>query len=66
MLYRKNLSKLERAVRGLGGGAMIAAGALPWGSQPGWILIASGVVMIATGWIGFCPACAMVGRRAVE
>jgi hypothetical protein len=32
----------------------------------GWLLAAGGVMVVATGMVGFCPACALVGRRAIE
>lgn len=66
MWYRKNISMLERIARGLGGGAMIAAGSIYWSNPVGWLLVASGVGLIGTGWLGYCPACAMVGRRYLE
>ncbi|MEH2566949.1 YgaP family membrane protein [Bradyrhizobium sp. AZCC 2289] len=53
MFYRKNLSGWERAARVVGGAAMIAGG----------LLACSGVVTALTGFVGFCPMCAMVGRR---
>ncbi len=66
MLYRKNLPGWERLVRSIAGAAMIGAGLL-WpglaGTMPGMLVAASGLVAILTGFFGFCPACAMVGRR---
>jgi hypothetical protein len=66
MLYRKNLPGWERLARSIAGAAMIAAGllwpGLAW-TMPGTLVAASGLVAILTGFFGFCPACAMVGRR---
>jgi len=33
-------------------------------SAMAWVAGASGLITIATGIVGFCPACAMVGRGA--
>ncbi|MBR1223986.1 MULTISPECIES: DUF2892 domain-containing protein [unclassified Bradyrhizobium] len=64
MFYRKNLPGWERAMRGIGGIMMIAYGlmAMP-GTMAGYAIAAAGAVAIATGFFGFCPMCAMVGRR---
>jgi hypothetical protein len=64
MLYGKNLPGRERALRVVAGLAMVAFGL--WGLQgmaPGWLVAASGVFVGLTGFVGFCPACAMVGRK---
>ena len=31
-----------------------------------WIGIAAGLMFAVTGLVGFCPMCAMVGRKPVE
>ncbi|SDO81031.1 DUF2892 domain-containing protein [Afipia sp. GAS231] len=59
MFYRKNLPGWERAVRVIGGGAMIVYGL----TMAGYLMAGAGVFVIATGFFGFCPMCAMVGRR---
>lgn len=66
MLYRKNMGGRERLARALGG-ALIAACALGLlGLTPlGGVLAASGLGTALTGWLGFCPACALAGRRPV-
>jgi hypothetical protein len=64
MLYRKNLPGWERAMRAVGGAAMIACGLLGLPGTPiGYLIAAAGVVTGMTGFFGFCPMCAMVGRR---
>ena len=64
MLYQKNLPGWQRALRVLGAMAMIAVGlAGPVGAALGWLLVASGAFVALTGFVGFCPACAMVGRK---
>ena len=64
MFYRKNLPGWERAVRTIGGIGMIAVGLIGLsGTTAGYLLAGAGAVAIATGFFGFCPMCAMVGRR---
>ena len=64
MFYRKNLPGWERAMRVVGGGAMIGCGLLGLQGMPlGYLIAAAGVVTAMTGFVGFCPMCAMVGRR---
>ena len=70
MFYRKNLPGWERAMRSVGGVVMIAFGlfgmpGLPGmpGAMAGYLIAGTGAVAILTGFFGFCPMCAMVGRR---
>ena len=70
MFYRKNLPGWERAMRSVGGVVMIAYGlfgmpGLPGtpGAMAGYLIAGTGAVVILTGFFGFCPMCAMVGRR---
>jgi hypothetical protein len=67
MLYRKNVGSKERVARVLGG-ALIVAGALTQiGMTPlGWVLTASGALTALSGVLGFCPACAMAGRKPLQ
>ncbi len=62
-LYVKNVPGWERAVRILVALAVAAGGvavaAAPWS----WVLVAAGIGLGLSGVFGFCPACAMVGRR---
>ena len=67
MLYRKNIYAWEQVVRFIAGGTMIAAAAfMLWGTGWGWLLAGAGLFTALTGVFGFCPACAMVGRKPVE
>ena len=70
MFYAKNLPPFERALRIVAGLGFILLGMLYfqggllgllglWGA----LSAASGVGSIVTGFFGFCPACAMVGRK---
>jgi hypothetical protein len=64
MLYVKNLPAWERWGRGLAGLCLVAfGGAMQWGTFAGWALIGAGVVTLLTAFVGFCPMCAMVGRK---
>ena len=63
MLYVKNLPLWERSLR-IGAGIVLAAYALlSMGGVIGWIVLAGGIGLALTGIFGFCPACALVGRR---
>ena len=64
MIYAKNVPTAERAIRVLAGLALIAFGLFGLkGSPLGYVLAASGVVAALTGFVGFCPMCALAGRR---
>lgn len=67
MFYRKNVGSKEGIVRVVGG-VLMASGSLALiGTTPlGWVLAGSGAGMVLTGLFGYCPACAMVGRKPVE
>ena len=64
MLYRKNVGTIEGGIRMLGG-VLLAGGSLwGFGATPlGWGLAASGATLVVTGLVGWCPACALAGRR---
>lgn len=67
MLYRKNMGGKERVARLVGGALIVACALTQVGFTPlGLVLAASGVFAALTAVFGFCPACAMVGRRPVE
>lgn len=64
MVYMKNVPGWERALRVLAGLAMIAygLGGLP-GSGAGYLLAGAGAGAVLSGFFGFCPMCALAGRR---
>ncbi|MCY1359496.1 hypothetical protein D9M68_708520 [compost metagenome] len=64
MFFQKNLPTWERALR-LCVGLAVAVGALLLLVDPTikWGTVAAGVVFACTGFIGFCPMCAMFGRK---
>jgi hypothetical protein len=63
MLLTPNLPRWERIGRLIAGLAIIAASLMVLESVYRWIGVASGVGIALTALTGFCPACAMVGRR---
>jgi Protein of unknown function (DUF2892) len=64
MFYRKNIYTWEQGLRIIASGALVAYAALvmPAGMLS-YALIAGGIGFGLTGVFGFCPLCAMVGRR---
>ncbi len=63
MLTYKNLPGWERLVRLLAGAVMIACGLIGLKGLPiGYLIACVGVVTAITGFVGFCPACALAGR----
>jgi hypothetical protein len=64
MSFTRNVPAWERALRALLGIALlIAAAAVPFAGWMLWTALAAGATMVVTAFAGFCPACAMVGRR---
>lgn len=63
MFYVKNVPVWERVLRVAMAVALAMYGFLHLGGATGWVLIAGSVGMALSGIFGFCPACAMVGRR---
>ena len=64
MLYRKNLPGWERAVRTIAGAAMIGYGLYGLsGTTAGYLIAGTGAIALLSGFFGFCPMCAMVGRK---
>jgi Protein of unknown function (DUF2892) len=67
MLYTKNLPVWERIFRSVAGLAMGGCGLVGpglAGTPVGYIIAASGVTTLLTGFVGYCPACAKAGRQA--
>ena len=64
MHLNKNVPGGERIVRVVMGLAVAVVGGFLLTSSAlwGWILLASGIGFAATGVVGWCPMCAMVGR----
>ncbi len=71
MFYVKNVPAIERVLRAILG-IVLAVAAVFLYLQPAHgafsgllalVLFISGLTAAATGFIGWCPACAMVGRK---
>ncbi|QDQ26444.1 DUF2892 domain-containing protein [Chitinimonas arctica] len=64
MFYVKNVPNWERALRSILGVIALAFAAMNWGSSSLTMGIGiTGAILAMTGLIGFCPMCAMVGRK---
>lgn len=64
MFYVKNVPGWERALRVVMGVGLLAAAIAYFGSTTmGWVAGAAGAMAMMSGLIGFCPACALVGRK---
>lgn len=62
MFFMKNLPIWERVLRTLAGLAAVAVG---WslGTPYRELGLATAAGLLVTGLVGFCPMCAMVGRK---
>lgn len=66
MFYRKNLFAWEQVVRLLIGMALIGASLVGWLSAPWhYVAMAVGAILVITGAVGYCPACALAGRKSL-
>ena len=64
MGFTRNVPGWERAARALLGISLLTAAVLvPLTGWPLWAAIATGASLVVTALAGFCPACAMIGRR---
>ncbi|MES2106877.1 MAG: DUF2892 domain-containing protein [Pseudomonadota bacterium] len=63
MFYAKNLPNWERILRLIVSLAVIAWAAIGLSGIVGWVVIAGAAGITLSGLFGFCPMCAMVGRR---
>ncbi len=65
MFYVKNIPVWERVIRVIAGVAMLSCSIVMFGNGLllAYLFIAAGIVTILTGFIGFCPMCALAGRR---
>lgn len=62
-LYIKNVPGWERTLRILAAIGMIAFALAMLQAPWSWLTAAGGAAFALTGLFGFCPMCAMVGRR---
>lgn len=63
MFYVKNVPGWERVLRVVLGLAVVYAGFAWLGGIWGTVVALSAAGIVASGLVGFCPMCAMVGRR---
>jgi hypothetical protein len=63
MFYVKNVPNGERVLRVVAGLVAIAIGLFGIGGLAGIALALGAAGIVASGLFGFCPACALVGRR---
>ena len=63
MVYVKNVPNGERVVRVVVGAVAAGLGLMLLGGTTGWLVAAGAAGLVASGLFGFCPACAMVGRK---
>jgi len=63
MLYRKNLPTWERIARLTGAAALAFCGYQYFGTPAGTVFIVLSATAALTSVLGFCPMCAMAGRR---
>ena len=64
MFYMKNVPAWERALRIIMGMMALLFAAMNWGSSD--LAVGAGItgaMLAMTGLFGFCPMCAMVGRK---
>ncbi|HJV25960.1 MAG TPA: DUF2892 domain-containing protein [Aromatoleum sp.] len=64
MFYVKNLPNWERIIRVIMGLMSLAYAGMNWGGSGLAVGLAlMGAVLAMTGLFGFCPMCAMAGRK---
>lgn len=66
MFYVKNVPNWERVLRVVAGLIAMAAGYGVLGGMWGTLIAVSAAGIVASGLFGFCPMCAMVGRRTAK
>jgi hypothetical protein len=63
MFYAKNVPGWERVVRVILGAVVVALSLALLKGVPGILVAIAAFGIVVSGLVGFCPACAMVGRR---
>jgi DUF2892 family protein len=63
MLYAKNLPTWERWGRGLIGAGLVLGATAQWATLTGWVLAGLGAITLLSAFFGFCPMCALAGRK---
>ena len=63
-MFKRNVPGWERALRAASGAALlVVAAVLPMTGWPLWAVLAGGAGLLVSALAGFCPACALAGRR---
>ena len=62
-LYVKNVPPLERAIRVVVALAVVAYALAALHAPWSYLVAASAIGFSLTGFFGYCPACAAIGRR---
>jgi len=66
-MYRKNLPMWERVLRTLVSLTLVVATLIAVPSMLLMVIsVSSAVFIIGTGFVGYCPACALVGRKPIQ
>jgi hypothetical protein len=63
VFFVKNVCPVERALRVLGSAAVSAVALVSLSPPWNWTIAGSAVAFALTGIFGFCPMCALAGRR---
>ena len=63
MFYVKNVPNWERVLRIIVGVVTAALAVIYWHGVPGIVVGIAAIGIVVSGLVGFCPACALVGRR---
>ncbi|BCF88037.1 MULTISPECIES: YgaP family membrane protein [Paraburkholderia] len=63
MFYVKNVPVWERIARVIVGIAVAVLSIAFWTGAVGIIVAIAALGIVVSGLVGFCPACALVGRR---
>jgi len=64
MILKHNVPARERALRAAGGIILlVVAAVMPLAGWPLWAVLAGGAGLLVSALAGFCPACALAGRR---
>lgn len=64
MIFKRNVPGWERGLRTACGIVLLVVAVMtPLAGLPLWAVLAGGVGLLGSAAMGFCPACAMAGRR---
>jgi hypothetical protein len=64
MIFKRNVPGWERALcAACGITLLVVAAMMPLAGWPLWAVLAGGAGFVVSALVGFCPACALAGRR---